>query len=215
MKFKEYQQLTKRTLPNLDATYSNDVVLLPFLQDVKLPVDMLNILHTRLGIVSELEELITALRAKDTVNIGEELGDMLWYIANDLNISLRKGFIEQAPYDALARIEFMGVPMVTDGGYSLEGVEAWFPALVFNACTLADFAKKDLAYQKAYTPAHYLTTVGYLLGAINNIAITNGVDLEVYMEKNINKLIKRYPEKFTEEAAINRDTDAERKILES
>lgn len=38
---------------------------------------------------------------------------------------------------------------------------------------------------------------------------------EVVYDININKLEKRYPEKFTEEAAINRDVEAERKILES
>lgn len=34
------------------------------------------------------------------------------------------------------------------------------------------------------------------------------------LEKNIAKLKKRYPEKFTSEKAINRDTKSERKILE-
>lgn len=36
----------------------------------------------------------------------------------------------------------------------------------------------------------------------------------VLMEKVINKLKKRYPDKFTEASAINRDLQAERKILE-
>lgn len=37
---------------------------------------------------------------------------------------------------------------------------------------------------------------------------------EVEQERNINKLQTRYPEKFTTEAAITRDLDAERKVLE-
>lgn len=37
---------------------------------------------------------------------------------------------------------------------------------------------------------------------------------EVEQERNINKLQTRYPEKFTAEAAITRDLDAERKALE-
>lgn len=37
---------------------------------------------------------------------------------------------------------------------------------------------------------------------------------EVEQERNINKLQTRYPEKFTAEAAITRDLDAERKVLE-
>lgn len=37
---------------------------------------------------------------------------------------------------------------------------------------------------------------------------------EEEQERNIAKLTKRYPNKFTSDKAINRDTDAERKILE-
>jgi len=34
------------------------------------------------------------------------------------------------------------------------------------------------------------------------------------MENNINKLRVRYPEKFTEENALNRNLELERKVLE-
>lgn len=40
------------------------------------------------------------------------------------------------------------------------------------------------------------------------------IDLGAVMEKNIAKLKARYPNKFTEEHAINRDLETERKILE-
>jgi hypothetical protein len=42
-----------------------------------------------------------------------------------------------------------------------------------------------------------------------------GVSFEQMWEKNINKLKKRYPDKYSHDKALNRDTDAERKILES
>ena len=38
---------------------------------------------------------------------------------------------------------------------------------------------------------------------------------EEEQDRNIAKLTLRYPEKFTEDKAINRDTDAERKVLEN
>lgn len=41
-----------------------------------------------------------------------------------------------------------------------------------------------------------------------------GTTFELEQERNINKLRARYPEKFTEDLAINRDIDTERKILE-
>jgi len=41
-----------------------------------------------------------------------------------------------------------------------------------------------------------------------------GVSIEECMDKNINKLLARYPEKFNTEDALNRDTEAERKAME-
>jgi len=46
------------------------------------------------------------------------------------------------------------------------------------------------------------------------IADTTGVSMETVMDKNIAKLKARYPEKFTEEKAVNRNLETERKILE-
>lgn len=49
---------------------------------------------------------------------------------------------------------------------------------------------------------------------IANAANTLQIDLGEAMERNIAKLQARYPEKFTEEAAVNRDLETERNILE-
>ena len=49
---------------------------------------------------------------------------------------------------------------------------------------------------------------------ILTIAYSYGVDIEDGLEKNIAKLKKRYPEKFDENLAVNRDLETERKILE-
>jgi len=60
----------------------------------------------------------------------------------------------------------------------------------------------------------YLRRIKYYLIGINNIAFTLGIDLESGMEKNIAKLRNRFPDKFDSDQAINRNTDAERVILE-
>jgi len=41
-----------------------------------------------------------------------------------------------------------------------------------------------------------------------------GINPEEAYEKNINKLKVRFPEKFSEEKALERDLEAERKTLE-
>lgn len=48
-----------------------------------------------------------------------------------------------------------------------------------------------------------------------DLASALNIDLHKALERNINKLKVRFPEKFTQENALNRDLEAERKILES
>ena len=40
-----------------------------------------------------------------------------------------------------------------------------------------------------------------------------GTTFEIEQERNIAKLSARYPDKFTEDKAINRDLETERKVL--
>ena len=42
-----------------------------------------------------------------------------------------------------------------------------------------------------------------------------GFDFNIDLEKNVNKLKQRFPEKFTKKKALNMDLNAERKILEA
>lgn len=76
------------------------------------------------------------------------------------------------------------------------------------------------AYAKAITENRSLDTVNlkeeygdimwYLAMGLRHA----GVTFEETAERNIEKLKKRFPEKFTSENALNRDLDAERKALE-
>ena len=52
------------------------------------------------------------------------------------------------------------------------------------------------------------------LGLLNNVALEHNIDFQQCLYKNIEKLKVRFPDKFTEEAALNRNLDAERKELE-
>lgn len=216
MTFKEFQQNTKRTLPNLDKTYG----IVSLIEDeqlkaeAKLPKHLLNTIHMGLGMVSEIEELITAIRSNDKTGIGEELTDMLWYIANDLNIHLSNKSITQEQYNKFAGLDLGKQPMATDGGYKTENEEGWLVAICFNISALSDPTKKLLAYKKPVDYTKYLKSLEYLLGAINNLALSKEVSLEEFMEKVITKLKLRYPDSFTEKNAINRNHAKEREILE-
>jgi NTP pyrophosphatase (non-canonical NTP hydrolase) len=106
-----------------------------FLDKIAESVELSQLLHYTIGIITEANELMVALTKGaitgnlDKVNVGEELADISWYQSN--------------------AAERLNLPM------------------------------EDL------------------------------------LDKNINKLKVRYPEKFTEEAATNRDLEKEREILEA
>ena len=79
---------------------------------------------------------------------------------------------------------------------------------------LADVFKKNMAYNKPIDWVNVEEELGDLLWYVACFCDMNTLDLENIMKKNINKLRVRYPEKFTEEKAKNRDLKTERKLLE-
>lgn len=83
-----------------------------------------------------------------------------------------------------------------------------------ESAELSDVFKKNIAYAKPVDWVNVKEEVGDMMWYIANLCNINGWNLEDIMETNIKKLEARYPEKFTNENAINRDLNTERKILE-
>jgi NTP pyrophosphatase (non-canonical NTP hydrolase) len=78
---------------------------------------------------------------------------------------------------------------------------------------LVDGFKKDMAYNVPIDDVNLKEEIGDLMWYIAGLCNVNGFDLDNILEANIAKLKTRYPDKFTEEAAINRDLDKERSVL--
>jgi NTP pyrophosphatase (non-canonical NTP hydrolase) len=89
-----------------------------------------------------------------------------------------------------------------------------FIGIATEAGEINDAMKKHLFYGKAFDKANAVEELGDLMWYIGVACDTLGVSLEEVMEKNIAKLRARYGEKFSEQAALNRNLDTERKILE-
>ena len=83
-----------------------------------------------------------------------------------------------------------------------------------EAAEIADVYKKTIAYRKPLDFVNIKEEVGDLMWYVANLCNMNGWDLREILDTNIAKLEARYPEKFTEEQAINRDLGAERQVLE-
>lgn len=79
---------------------------------------------------------------------------------------------------------------------------------------LADAYKKHIAYGKELDLVNVKEEMGDALWYIANMCNLHGWDLRDIMGTNIKKLQARYPEKFSNERALNRDLSTERNILE-
>jgi len=161
-------------------------------------------LHCAIGIVTEIEELKYAWKGvqegsspyiePDTsmknINAREELGDILWYIAN------LERLIETPEYD-----------------FNLKGVTYPLEILDSSAANLLDIYKKALYYNRIVKYADVTNLIYMIRTAADSLCYSNKWITEDIMDNNINKLRIRFPEKFTDEKANNRNIKEEYKAL--
>ncbi len=83
-----------------------------------------------------------------------------------------------------------------------------------ESAEIADVLKKNIAYNKEIDWVNIKEELGDLMFYVVNMCNINGWDIRDIMQTNLDKLTTRYPEKYTDELAINRDLEAERKTLE-
>lgn len=83
-----------------------------------------------------------------------------------------------------------------------------------EAGELLDAMKKTLFYGKPLDRTNIIEEIGDIYYYAQVTLDELGVTPAEVKERNINKLRARYPDKFTTEAALCRDLDAERKVLE-
>ena len=138
-----------------------------------------------LGIHSEYNEWITAT---DEFNDSEELADMLWYLSNYCTF-------RNYSFERLFDVELSNNLGVT-----------------FNSSKLQDLVKKYIAYNKEISISEESALLENL--AFNIKKLYGEADIYQSLQNNIDKLKIRFPEKFDEELAKNRDLVSERKELE-
>lgn len=163
-------------------------------------------LHGAIGIMTEAVELKEALMSPhfDKVNIIEEIGDALWYLAlcsRYFNFPLQREFSASADLG------------ISNGKNLHSRLVDLLDDLLINAGALLDFVKKSLFYNK---PTSYADISEKLSAcAILLTLMSNTLEIDVYqvMQINIDKLKKRFPEKFTNDLAQVRDSNKERLSL--
>ena len=194
MKFAEYIPLAMRTCKPLPVA------------------DHIN--HMGLGIVGEMGEIVDQLKKAhiygkplDQINIIEEVGDVAYYVAGVVQFYPNlHSFIESDElknsinYEKLAEAKSKITRTILLNTMSAAN-------LVVDMGILADEAggPSGEGEEVAKTLCMFLYATAVLLD----------VDLGQACEVNIAKLAKRYGDKYSDYAATNRDTDAERAILEA
>ena len=153
--------------------------------------------HMLLGLITEISEIcdmykkhIAYKKDFDLVNLGEEWADTCWYIANDM-LLVNYDFSRITDVALEARMNFIK-NLKKEGIQDIEIIISFLKRITNDGEDFENIYLDWLAF-------------GYILFD----------DPEMWLKKNIEKLSLRFPEKFTEENAINRDTTKERKILES
>jgi NTP pyrophosphatase (non-canonical NTP hydrolase) len=86
--------------------------------------------------------------------------------------------------------------------------------LVTEAGEYADVLKKAMIYGKEPDLVNLDEEAGDMCWYLALHCFTRNISFSDLFEQNIAKLAKRFPDKFTEDQAINRDVVAERKVLE-
>lgn len=192
---KEYREKAKRTLPDLGVFKMTGDPILHFTREHG---DQFNLDHMILGLNGEIGELVkcvgTELKLRvDKINLSEELGDIYWYISNYCN--------------------FRNLPIPEDVETTLPN-DMCLDLLIISIAELTDIVKKQLAYGRLIEKSKELEIIYNIYIALLLFEKTYEIQGTIVRDKNIAKLTVRYPDKYSDVAALNRNLTAERKTLE-
>ena len=161
------------------------------------------VLHAVMGINTESIELLANIEM-DKINYLEELGDVCWYLAILTN-SLNYNFDEMVEHSK----------GVLENLNTETPVHDFINNLIINAGELLDQTKRKIFYKKEFNDSTFLNLTQTVFTNVYAIAKLLNIDFNHILEKNIAKLTARYPDKYSDELAINRDVENEYKTLES
>lgn len=162
------------------------------------------VLHGVIGICTEVGELQEGLgtqilqeRKVNIVNLKEEIGDIFWYMA-----ILDRELSDDSDFNVQYNDEV-----------GLISPEFILRELGIQSAILLDIMKKKLFYNKPIDVEKFAVSYGHINDYLECLMLSYNLSKESVLETNINKLKARYGEKFSNEKAIDRDLDAEGKIL--
>lgn len=156
--------------------------------------EMMQLIHGCLGVTTEIAELYEHENELYHPNVKAEIGDICWYVA----IALDAVFFD-----------------MEDVEFRIEGaIEEPLPYLVSAGGYLNNIIKRSIFYGEELDSDQVVYWCARILEALDVLSREIGTSLHTCMEKNIEKLQKRYEGKFSKLKAIQRDERNEAKVFE-
>lgn len=154
----------------------------------------IRLLHAILGIGSEIEELDAAIINNDSINIGEEIGDILYYsglACDELNV----------PFPEISTMLYQRT------------MDEEIKLIINTTSKLLDIIKKQIFYGKEINKIDMELGINNTIIACASLCKYFKLDIEEVKKRNIEKLQIRYKGKFNEQRAINRNLKKEYEVL--
>lgn len=192
--FKQYSEFAKRTLRKKDSKIENDF-------------------HMYSGMLTELGEFLDPLKKYiaygkeiDFTNLKEELGDHCWYIACKMVMDAENNQVSERLFDLTDRTILANLENSPTKEVPKWNSKSWRKEKrrkeKEECLTFLIGISKSLNYDS--------TDLSYILMVCKMFKF----DFFEILTLNIEKLSKRYKEKFTEKEALSRNLEEERKALE-
>lgn len=155
--------------------------------------DMLG--HGALGLLTEVGELGEAnLDLKTADYIIKELGDVMWFCA----------YIYQANFGVPMELHVLPAPQEVTRPFSRENYQ-----LLKCASNVGTMIKARLYYDKPLNGAALSDELYACIASVRQICLGFCIPFEEVLQTNIEKLRLRYPDKYTDQDAVERKDEAD------
>lgn len=157
-----------------------------------------DLLHAAMGLCTELGETLELESEEHEI---EELGDIAWYLA----LGFHATGLDFENCTIYAPEEF----------YATVRGEDFLDTLIIYATELLDMVKKQVFYGREINTGKAHDCLIMLKNSMHHgLELSDGdITLDDIITANVKKLKARFPEKFTEDAANNRDVKEEYKQM--
>lgn len=182
MKLIQYQKLAMRTK---NVKFSNKELML----------------NAILGLVGETTECMFSLVQNDGKHINE-LGDIMWYLAlmcDSCNLDIEKLFL----------LGNKGMSQINESQAIIAHKNSQLLIRISHTSAgfVADYVKKVYFQGHTVNENKLYDGLAGILSPILSICELEHVSLDTVLQSNVDKLLKRYPEGFSETNSINRKED--------